>query len=194
MAMPSISEVLHRPPARALWWIWAGACVLAGLACAGLWLQASSARAALDEARASMGQLGAHDRQPIADQAASPRDFTHSLPAETAQAAELATHLQQGCREAGVTLAALTVAQHAATPSALGRVELEVELVGSYRAVKQALGHWVQLGEWATVRSLRLRSEGEPPGAVQAHVVLAAWSRAAGSAAGGGLPSNAGGR
>jgi len=183
MALPSISDVSQRLPARALWWAWAGACALAGLICAIALQRATSARAVLDEARNQAVQVASQGRQPDAGVADPPRDFIHLLPAEPARAAELATHLQAGCRGAGVTLASLTVAQHAATPSALGRVELEVELAGSYRDVKQVLAHWMTLGEWATVRSLQLRAEGGPAGTVQAHAVLAAWSQPAGAAA-----------
>ena len=163
---------------RWAWRFWAVACVVAVGLCAWAWSFRAGAAQALAELHAAEAARERSQALPQAMPAAPQSDFTAALPAELPDGAAAARRLQGFCVAAGVALSALTVAQHVPTAASLGRLELDVEMSGSYRAIKQVLAQWSEGQENTTVRMLRLASEGAEPGVVQARAVLALWSRA----------------
>jgi hypothetical protein len=119
-------------------------------------------------------------------------DFVQSLPALPPEPGAVVSQLQRACRAAGVTLLSVAVAQHAASPTDLGRLDLDVEMKGPYPGIKQVLVETLERHASSTVRTLRMRNDAAP-NMLQANVVVSLWARPAMGAAPG-ASSTAGSR
>jgi hypothetical protein len=176
---------------RHLWWAWWAGCL--GSLLVSVWSWRAGADAAR-EAIALREQLAALSAV-AASAPASARlggDFVQSLPALPPEPGAVVSQLQRACRAAGVTLLSVAVAQHAASPTDLGRLDLDVEMKGPYPGIKQVLVETLERHASSTVRTLRMRNDAAP-NMLQANVVVSLWARPAMGAAPG-ASSTAGSR
>jgi hypothetical protein len=69
-----------------------------------------------------------------------------------------------------------------ASPDHLDRLDVSIQLRGPYGAVKQVIAQWSQRFESSSVLALRVQRAANAPGAVDATVTAALWSRPSGVA------------
>jgi Tfp pilus assembly protein PilO len=132
-------------------------------------LQAAQSR--LGELQASADQAKPAAQPPSADDT----DFALRLPAD-ANAQSLVKIIRRAADASGVTIIGLTNTDRQPTQRALGRIEVSVNLRGSYPAVRQVLAETLQSQPAPVLQRLSMRRD-SPASGVQATLDLALYKR-----------------
>ena len=188
----STAVILAPHGAWRAWWV----CILGFVAFAiatTLWRsQLQHSEQSLLVAKQKLGQA----RNQVQSQApAISHEFLVELP-RAVRSQLVVENFQHTAREAGVTVASLSLRETPAKPDRLGRLELTVMGQGTYPALKQVLAEWLARFPSATVRSQqwrRVESAGTSSTGsttVEANWVLSIWTRPSGIEAGAKLVSS----
>ncbi|NKI97730.1 hypothetical protein FHT26_005701 [Rhizobacter sp. SG703] len=170
----ALSRQWHQ--ARLPWLAWALSVFagLAAVAASSAWIYLQQRQ--LADARRGLVALQARPAPPAPSAPTEPEaDFARRLPPET-NTATWVNDLQRAAAQLGVTVVSVTDAPRTATPTLLGRHDLQLTLRGAYPQIKLVLKELLDRHAGSSVNRLNFRTMTNP-GDVEASVSVTRWSR-----------------